>query len=85
MGALGRDDNVGIQNYIWCLHIDSVYDVEYDIKYIFLVVVRVCAGTHAPVGAHVPAGLTLGRNVVVRPDAREEDYGGGVESGGGVG
>ena len=36
-------------------------------------------------GAHVPAGLTLGRNVVVRPDAREDDYGGDVESGGGVG
>jgi len=39
---------------------------------------------HAPVGVRVPAGLTLGRNVLVRPHAREEDYGGDVESGGGV-
>ena len=36
-------------------------------------------------GASVPAGLTLGRNVLVRPHAREEDFGGDVESGGGVG
>ncbi len=35
--------------------------------------------------ARVPASLTLGRNVVVRPDAREEDYGGDVASGGSVG
>jgi glucose-1-phosphate adenylyltransferase len=36
-------------------------------------------------GARVPAGLTLGRNVVVRPGAREQDFGGEVESGGSVG
>ena len=36
-------------------------------------------------GARVPAGLTLGRNVVVHPGAREEDFGGDVESGGSVG
>ncbi len=36
------------------------------------------------VGAHVLAGLTLVRNVLVRPHAREQDFGGDVESGGDV-